>query len=174
MEMNQPAEPLAAVVTATVGLRLAEQLRRGRDEHALSLHALSASAEVDRKYLRQLEAGQLNPTLKTLERLARALGTNVASLIGPPGTDSRAPIFPARTLVALNIKRLRRARHWSTADAQERLQMKAAYLSFVETGKNNVTLQTLCRIATGFGVDVVELLTVPGNRTGEMKKPSAY
>lgn len=161
MAMPQQTNPYAAAWVAVACLRLATHLKLCRAERDLSLHALSDSASVDRKYLRQMEMGQFNPTLKTLERLAQALDTSVASLIGPPGMAPRAPVFPARTLVALNIKRLRKARRWSTADAQDRLQMKAAYLSFVETGNNNITLQTLCRIASGFGVDVVELLSTP-------------
>jgi hypothetical protein len=40
-----------------VSVRLAENLRRSRDNSALSLHTLAQEASVERKYLRGLEAG---------------------------------------------------------------------------------------------------------------------
>jgi transcriptional regulator with XRE-family HTH domain len=147
-----------------VCLRLAENLKRERADGAVSLHALADGAAVERKYLRNLEAATLNPSLKTLERVARALGVSIASLVGPSGTQGHPTPFPARTLVALNLKRLRRERRWSAADAGDHVNMKATYVSFVETGKGNLTLQTLCAIAAGFGVDVVELLSTDGER----------
>lgn len=93
--------------------------------------------------------------------MAQALGSNVATLLGPPGSSFPSAPFSTQVLLGLNLKRLRRARHWSTVDAGERLSMKATYLGFVETGRNNITLQTLCRLAAGFGVDVTDLLTAP-------------
>jgi transcriptional regulator with XRE-family HTH domain len=156
------------LVMAAACLRLAENMKRSRAESAMSLHAVADSAAVERKYLRHLESAKLNPSLKTLERVARALGVSVVSLIGPAGPSTSPSLFSANTLVALNVKRLRRERRWSAADAGERICMKAKYLSFVETGKGNLTLQTLCTIAAGFGVDVVELLSTDGERAHKL------
>lgn len=165
-------DPAFVLVMAAACLRLAENMKRKRAEAALSLHAVADCAAVERKYLRHLESARLNPSLKTLERVARALEVSVSSLIGPAGTPAQPALFPANTLVALNVKRLRRERRWSAADAGERMCMKATYLSFVETGKGNLTLQTLCTIAGGFGVDVVELLSTDGERAYKLAQGS--
>jgi transcriptional regulator with XRE-family HTH domain len=146
------------VTTLAVIVRLADNLRQTRKARALSLHFVSEQAHVERKYLRNLESAKLNPSLKTLERVAGALGMNVATLLGEPGECYAASPLRTETLLALNLKRLRRARGWSAADAEARIAMNATYLSYMETGRKNCTLRTLDKLARGFNVTASELL----------------
>jgi transcriptional regulator with XRE-family HTH domain len=55
----------------------AERLRRG-----WSQEQLAAAAGVDRTYVSGLERGVRNPALSTQEKIAAALGTPLADLIG--------------------------------------------------------------------------------------------
>jgi transcriptional regulator with XRE-family HTH domain len=151
----------AQVATLAVCVRLANNLRQMRDAQALSLHSVSERAHVERKYLRNLESAKLNPSLKTLERIAGALGMNVATLLAEPGEWYAASPLPTETLLALNLKRFRKTRSWSTADAETRIAMNATYLSYMETGRNNCTLRTLDKLAVGFNVTVSALLARP-------------
>ncbi|MGF6440066.1 helix-turn-helix domain-containing protein [Paraburkholderia youngii] len=144
-------------------LRLADNMRSLRDQRTLSLHALAGRAEIDRKLLRGLEHGSLNPSLKTLERVARAFDISVAGLLGADDVSQPRALFDITSLVALNVRRLRHERDWSAADVESRIRMKAAYVSYIETGRQGCTLRTLIRLAEGFGVDVIELFRPPGS-----------
>lgn len=140
--------------------KLAESMLALRGRDALSLHGLADRTSIERKVLRGLEAGALNPSLKTLDRVAAAFGVSVAQLFGGR-TEASGCILGSPALIAINVKRLRHSRHWSTADLESRIRMKAAYVSFIETGRAGCTLQTLARLAAGFDVDIAELLSPP-------------
>jgi transcriptional regulator with XRE-family HTH domain len=60
-----------------MGRRL-KQLREARD---LSRQELAERADISREYLRRLEAGRQDPTVGTLQRLAKALGVKVTKLL---------------------------------------------------------------------------------------------
>jgi transcriptional regulator with XRE-family HTH domain len=57
------------------------RLRRLRKDRKLSQYALAKEAKVSREYIRKLEAGESDPTVGMLQRLADALGVPVAKLL---------------------------------------------------------------------------------------------
>ena len=57
------------------------RLRRLRLARALSPAALAARARCSGEYIRRLEAGDYDPTLGMLQRLARALGVTLQELL---------------------------------------------------------------------------------------------
>jgi transcriptional regulator with XRE-family HTH domain len=63
--------------TRQVGLTL----KRLRQAKGLSQVAVAAKAQLTREHLSRLEAGRYDPTLRTLNRLARALGVPVTELL---------------------------------------------------------------------------------------------
>lgn len=60
---------------------LAQNVRARRKELALSQEALAFEAEVDRTYVSQIERSAINPSLLVLVKVARALDTDVVSLL---------------------------------------------------------------------------------------------
>lgn len=62
--------------------RLGARLRVLRDEQGLPLAALARGAGVSRRYLTEAEAGRANLSVAVLQRLAEALGTTAADLLG--------------------------------------------------------------------------------------------
>ena len=60
--------------------------------------------------------------------------------------------------VGLRIKMLRTRLNLNHAELEARTGMKKAYLFELERGVTNVTLRTLCRIATGLQVTVSDLI----------------
>jgi len=60
---------------------MAKRLRQFRNERGLSQRSLAEKAGISREYLARLEAGRQDPTLSTLEKLARALGVKPGRLI---------------------------------------------------------------------------------------------
>ena len=60
--------------------KLGKKLREFRKEQGLSQEQLGFSAKVDRSYISEIENGLRNPSLQTLEKLAKALKLKVSDL----------------------------------------------------------------------------------------------
>jgi transcriptional regulator with XRE-family HTH domain len=60
---------------------MAKRLRQFRNERGLSQRSLAEKAGISREYLARLETGRQDPTLSTLEKLAKALGVKVGRLL---------------------------------------------------------------------------------------------
>ena len=65
------------------GNHLPENLRRAREAAGLSQRALGAKIGGWSSYICDLEHGRRNPTMRSLAKLAAALGTTPAALISP-------------------------------------------------------------------------------------------
>jgi transcriptional regulator with XRE-family HTH domain len=68
-------------VTMTLRQAMAKRLRQFRNERDLSQRSLAEKAGISREYLARLEVGRQDPTLSTLEKLAKALGVKPGRLI---------------------------------------------------------------------------------------------
>jgi transcriptional regulator with XRE-family HTH domain len=83
-----------AVVDDTVGatnklaLRLGVRLRHRRRLERLTLKELALKAGRSESLLSKIENEKASPSLATLHKIASALGTNVADLLGPQGEAS--------------------------------------------------------------------------------------
>ena len=60
--------------------------------------------------------------------------------------------------LAVNMKKIRARKHMSQGDICRELSVDRAYISNIESGKQNPTLSTIERIAKALGVSVDELL----------------
>ena len=60
--------------------------------------------------------------------------------------------------LAKKIVALRAERGWSQEECADSLEIATAYLSRLERGVVNPTLRNLIKVASGFGLDVAELL----------------
>ncbi|MBR1240269.1 helix-turn-helix transcriptional regulator [Bradyrhizobium sp. AUGA SZCCT0274] len=70
---------------------VAWNLRRLRVKLALSQEALAVDAGVDRSYVGRIERGVENPTVETLDRLAKALDVPAAELLLVPKSNEKPP-----------------------------------------------------------------------------------
>jgi transcriptional regulator with XRE-family HTH domain len=61
--------------------RLATRIKALRERRRLSQEALAAKAGISRGYLARLETGRHDPTVGTVEKLAKALRVKVADLL---------------------------------------------------------------------------------------------
>jgi transcriptional regulator with XRE-family HTH domain len=61
--------------------RMAARLKALRARRGMTQEQLAAKSGVGRSHLARLETGRQDPTLSTLERLARALGVKVGRLL---------------------------------------------------------------------------------------------
>ncbi|WP_366940919.1 helix-turn-helix transcriptional regulator [Mesorhizobium sp.] len=71
---------------------LARNLRRHRQERAWSQDDLAAEAGVRQALISAVEVATANPTLETLDKIAVALGIEVADLLAGPNARARWPI----------------------------------------------------------------------------------
>ena len=56
------------------------------------------------------------------------------------------------------LKKLRAERGYSQEQFAKLIDMDRSYYASIETGRRNVTLQNLAKIANGFGITLSELL----------------
>src|SRR5215212_9659002 len=70
-----------------------ERIRQLRKERGLSQAKLAVMADMDPATLNRLERGSGNPNLKTLERVADALGVEVADFFPKAQSSSPEPTF---------------------------------------------------------------------------------
>ncbi|GAA3851131.1 helix-turn-helix domain-containing protein [Streptomyces sedi] len=78
------AERIRPEVAVLVGRRI----RALRSASGESVAHLAQRSEVSRRMLTQIELGQANPSLGTVDRIAAALGTTFAALVGMIGAPS--------------------------------------------------------------------------------------
>ncbi len=60
--------------------KLGKKLHDLRKSQSMSQERLSLAAKVDRSYISEIENGLRNPSLQTLEKLAKALNAKVSDL----------------------------------------------------------------------------------------------
>lgn len=63
---------------------IAENIRKYRELKGLSQGDLATTLRVDRSYISTLESGTRNPSIRTLDKVAGALGTSLAALVENP------------------------------------------------------------------------------------------
>lgn len=66
---------------------IARNLRRFRQERALSMSELARQAGLSKQTIAGIEAGHANPTVDTLEELARTLGVSIRALMSELGSE---------------------------------------------------------------------------------------
>jgi transcriptional regulator with XRE-family HTH domain len=62
-----------------------------------------------------------------------------------------------RKLLGLRVKHLRQLRRYTQEQLAEHIEINPKYLSSIERGAENPTLDLLCRLAKGLQVDLYEL-----------------
>jgi transcriptional regulator with XRE-family HTH domain len=67
---------------AKTKLTFGERVRRRRDSLGITQEALAQKIGIHRPVLSDIETGQHSPTLRTIERVASALGLTVGQLLG--------------------------------------------------------------------------------------------
>ena len=70
---------------------VARNIRRLRVARELSQEVLAVDAGIDRTYVSRLERGLENPTVAVLEKLARALSSNIEEFFRVPRAGEAPP-----------------------------------------------------------------------------------
>lgn len=75
-------------------------VRQLRKQRGMTVQALADAAEVSRRMLTQIELGQANPSLVTLDKVATALSTDFAGLLHEPAHGALT-VVPAGAATAI-------------------------------------------------------------------------
>jgi transcriptional regulator with XRE-family HTH domain len=62
--------------------QMGRRLKKLREEQDMSRAELAEAAGISREYVRRLEAGEYDPTVGMIQKLAKALGVPVTELLG--------------------------------------------------------------------------------------------
>ena len=62
-------------------IRLGFRIRKHREEKGISQEKLASLSELHRTYIGQVERGKKNLTIRSLERIAKALGVDIKDLL---------------------------------------------------------------------------------------------
>ena len=60
--------------------------------------------------------------------------------------------------LATKIRKLRSQKGWSQEELADRAGLHRTYISHLENGKRQISVETLCKIAAGFGISSSELI----------------
>ena len=135
-----------------LGLRLREaRAGRGMTRKLLALHS-----QVSERYLAQLEAGQANPSVLVLQKLADALGLPIVSLLHEAPAETEQTTLLLRLLRSQSEGQLRELRQKLAAElgrADEHRRSRIALTGLRGAGKSSLGK----RLAKKLGCPFVEL-----------------
>jgi transcriptional regulator with XRE-family HTH domain len=80
----------------------------------------------------------------------------------------------SRSLLAINLRRLRHSLGWSQEQLAEHSGLHRTYIGALERGERNISLDTLERLADALQLPVYALLDIGTGYDGVREQPSAY
>lgn len=60
--------------------------------------------------------------------------------------------------LATRIRKLRNDQNWSQEELADRADLHRTYISHIENSKREISVETLCKLAKGFGITPSELM----------------
>ncbi|HEV8555590.1 MAG TPA: helix-turn-helix transcriptional regulator [Actinophytocola sp.] len=143
---------------------LGERVRAARTARGWSQQSLSNHTEIDRANISRIEGGKQNITLEVLWRLANVLQLHWADLLDDRIRETprtRRPQRPFKIQLsafgvrAYEARALQRISQQALAD---QTGIGRSTISGIEDGTQNITLETLSRLAAGLHLHWADLL----------------
>ena len=123
---------------------------------------LGLESGLNPSYVSQIERGVCNPTIETLDRLAKALVTAPLELLKKEPTGKRVRRFAnTRSLLAKNIWRYRNLKRLSQEALGFEADMSTSYISGIEHRLHNPSAEAITRIAKALDLEPYQLLEKP-------------
>lgn len=159
--LNVPKTQLIEGDVTGSGLSLGDKIRLMRGEKNLSLQELANRSGISLSYLSEIERGTVYPALRTLKRIAEALGV-------PP-----AFIMVQECLLGYKLKALREEQGLTQAQLANLAGVTAGLIGQIEQGKVQPSLKTLEKLSEVMGVSPCYFIMEPGavDQTLNMMNP---
>ncbi|CEP66453.1 Cro/C1-type helix-turn-helix domain [Moorella glycerini] len=132
-----------------------KRIRELREERGYSLQDLASKAEVSVSYLSEIERGAKKPSLKTLEKIARALNFPREQLV-EAGSERGIALGD-------RVRLLREKRGKSLSTLAEEAGISISYLSEIERGNVYPAIDTLKKITAALDVPLSAIIGTGGS-----------
>lgn len=147
----------------------AEQMRLLREAEKLSQEGLGDRVGLDRTVISRIERTRPNLTIARAALIATALGVDVSRLLrsAEANTTTSAPseqetVEELLQRIPQNLKTHRQQSKMTQRQLAERLGADRNWVSAVESGRENLTLNTIEKFANALNKTPIELLANPG------------
>ncbi|WP_322468974.1 helix-turn-helix transcriptional regulator [Hydrogenophaga sp. SNF1] len=124
-----------------------------------SISALAEQARVNRRMIRLVEQGQVNASLKTIDKLARALGVTAGSLVGNRPLARQEGDALIEEVVARNLVSARKGLKLTQEKLSQQSGVNMPAIADIERQARNPSLLTLAKLAASLGLSLEALLT---------------
>ena len=109
--------------------------------------------------VQMLEKGQTNVSLRTLDKLARALGVSTGSLLGKKPVARQDGEALIEEVLARNLLAARRRLALTQDQLAERAGLHRPVIAYIENQSRNPSMVTLAKLADAAGVSLEALLS---------------
>lgn len=133
-------------------------IRKLRKQKKWKQDVLSEFSGVNRATISQIERGQLNPSLFVLERLVKALDTDLSGVVAAGRHSLRKKDQELISLVGTNVKQFRLQLGLSRKDLGLKAGLLPQYLATTENCRRMPSVRNLQQIARALDVDPSTLL----------------
>ncbi|MGC5802973.1 helix-turn-helix transcriptional regulator [Ralstonia pseudosolanacearum] len=130
------------------------EMRRRRQAMGLSQQALGDMLGLDRNTISRIERGAPNLSLLNATEIATALGTSLSTMLD----ESAKPEPDDVQAFGSRVRERRTAKGWNQRELAERIGVDRNWVSAIESGRQNVSLQTLSKFADALSVAPTDLL----------------
>ena len=127
------------------------KIRELREERGLTLNELSKKAGLSISYLSEIERGSKKPSLKTIDKIAKALNVNKAQILETEQLEISLTLGE-------KIRLIREERRLTISELANRSGISVSYLSEIERDTVNPSIATLRRIAEELEVSIADLM----------------
>ena len=79
-ELSNNATQIGLMLDNSLQIKLGKRIQKLRDSVGMSQQELAAKCNFEKSNMSRLEAGRVNPTLSTLEKIANAIGVPIPEL----------------------------------------------------------------------------------------------
>jgi len=155
--MTEPQAEWTAMAADRVPSGRLRQLRTAR---GWSQARLAEESGIDVATISRYENDDANPTIDTLDRLARSLGCDLSDLVASDLVPFRPADPSLATLLGQRVRAERTARDLSLSALSLQSEVDARSISRLEAGETGATLPTFSRLAEALKLEVVDLLRV--------------
>jgi transcriptional regulator with XRE-family HTH domain len=155
--------PKLAPKTPAPANQLAVNLIALRSTGNWSTRALAEQAHVDRRTVQHLEKGHSNVSLRTVDKLARALGVQTGSLFGKTPLPRNEGDRLLEAVLAQNLVQARTVLRLTQESLGAQSGVSMYVIAHIERRSRNPTLQTLEKLSVPLGLSLETLLTEPHN-----------
>jgi transcriptional regulator with XRE-family HTH domain len=144
---------------AESAVQIGRGIRKLRKQRRWKQDVLAEESGISRVTISLAENAKTNLSLFDLERLAKALDTDVSGVLSAGRTSLRSSNEKLNKLVASNIRSRRLALGLSRQDAAKRISLLPQYLSTTENARRLPSVKNFQKIAVGLETKVSWLIS---------------